>query len=381
MINLACSLGRLEPERRRLELETACGRAEFELIVHPPPLRISSGDDLAAAQRALAATVGRLIVERRVDVVVSPSPHDGHHGHEMVGRAARDAVCAAPALGPRLWMWGLSAVVPASPNAACGYDDERMARAIHVLEAHKGELERNDYRLVVRGRAAANRALGPSACSAGALGPAPRPNAELLTEVTWRNGEWWASSARELDPKVPLADDDRAPVRLGWWMDSPSFADRLRQEGTRLRARRSAAPAASRLRPGLGVRRRSGRGWPCFEPRAGGRADLIVRPAAPGHLCDLVFFTEPVTFSGVPLVRALGHRQVRRAALRRRRIARQPGAGRRAEPGVGGIARVGHAVEAELPRVDRAIDVDRARQLRTRQVVRAVDLQWGHGSP
>ena len=27
VINLACSLGRLEPERRRLELETACGRA------------------------------------------------------------------------------------------------------------------------------------------------------------------------------------------------------------------------------------------------------------------------------------------------------------------------------------------------------------------
>ena len=91
VINLACSLGRLEPERRRDELETACKRAEFELIVHPPPLHISSGDDLDAAQRALSATVGRLILERRVDVVVSPSPHDGHHGHEMggTGRAGR----------------------------------------------------------------------------------------------------------------------------------------------------------------------------------------------------------------------------------------------------------------------------------------------------
>ena len=159
VINLACSLGRLEPERRRLELETACKRAEFELIVHPPPLHISSGDDLAAAQRALAATVGRLILERRVDVVVSPSPHDGHHGHEMVGRAARDAVSAAPPLGPRLWMWGLWADLP-HPTLYVGFDDERMARAIHVLEAHEGELERNDYRRVVRGRAEANRVLG-----------------------------------------------------------------------------------------------------------------------------------------------------------------------------------------------------------------------------
>ena len=57
----------------------------------------------------------------------------------------------------------------------------------------------------------------------------PQPNAELLTEVVWREGEWWASSPRELDPKVPLADGDGAPARLGWWMDSPSFADRLRR--------------------------------------------------------------------------------------------------------------------------------------------------------
>ena len=228
VINLACSLGRLEPERRRLELETACERAGFELIVHPPPLRISSGDDLAAAQRALAATVSRLIVERRVDVVVSPSPHDGHHGHEMVGRAARDAVCAAPALGPRLWMWGLWADLP-HPNLYVGFDDERMARAIHVLEAHEGELERNDYRRMVRGRAEANRVLGSERVFGWGARGRPQPNAELLTEVVWRKGEWWASSARELDPEVPLANGEGAPVRLGWWMDSPSFADRLRQ--------------------------------------------------------------------------------------------------------------------------------------------------------
>lgn len=203
-------------------------RAEFELIVHPPPLHISSGDDLDAAQRALSATVGRLILGRRVDVVVSPSPHDGHHGHEMVGRAVRDAVSAAPALGLRLWMWGLWADLP-HPNLYVGFDDERMARAIHVLDAHAGELERNDCRLVVRGRAKANRVLGSERVFGWGARGRPQDNAELLTEVVRRDGEWWASSARELDARVPLADGEGAPVRLGWWMDSSSFADRLRR--------------------------------------------------------------------------------------------------------------------------------------------------------
>jgi hypothetical protein len=125
-------------------------------------------------------------------------------------------------------MWGLWADLP-HPTLYVGFDDERMARAIHVLEAHEGELERNDYRLVVRGRAEANRVLGSERVFGWGARARPQPNAELLTEVIWRNGEWWASSPRELDPKVRLADGEGAPGRLGWWMDSPSFADRLGQ--------------------------------------------------------------------------------------------------------------------------------------------------------
>ena len=125
-------------------------------------------------------------------------------------------------------MWGLWADLP-HPNLYVGFDDERMARAIHVLDAHEGELDRNDYRLVVRGRAKADRVLGCGrVCGRGARAR-PQDNAELLTEVVWRDGGWWASSARELDARVPLADGEGAPVRLGWWMDSPSFADRLRR--------------------------------------------------------------------------------------------------------------------------------------------------------
>jgi hypothetical protein len=79
------------------------------------------------------------------------------------------------------------------------------------------------------GRAEANRVLGSERVFGWGARARPQPNAELLTEVVWREGEWWASSVRELDPKIPLADSEATPVRLGWWMDSPSFADRLRR--------------------------------------------------------------------------------------------------------------------------------------------------------
>ena len=108
VINLACSLGRLtEPKRRRVELETACGRAEFELIVHSPPLHISSGDDLAAA-RALAATVGSAHPRatsrrRRLTQPARRPPRARGGGTGRAGRRLRGA-SAGPA---PLSMWGL----------------------------------------------------------------------------------------------------------------------------------------------------------------------------------------------------------------------------------------------------------------------------------
>src|SRR6186997_2544712 len=62
VINLAVSLGRREQRtRRRRELAEACRRADFELVIHRPPLDISSGDDRSVAQRKLTATVESMI--------------------------------------------------------------------------------------------------------------------------------------------------------------------------------------------------------------------------------------------------------------------------------------------------------------------------------
>jgi LmbE family N-acetylglucosaminyl deacetylase len=220
VINLAVTLGRPEQAARRLrEVERACERAGFELVVHN-------------AERELTAAVASLIDEHRVDVLVSPSPHDGHHEHERVGRAARDAVHARrEATPPRLWLWGLWADLP-WPTLYHGFDEPLMERAIHVLEAHQGELERNDYRALVRARATANRVLGAERVFGWGAEAQPQPYAELLTEVVLSGAQWRTTGARELDPKDPFRD---APtegagraVPIGWWLHESSFTDRVR---------------------------------------------------------------------------------------------------------------------------------------------------------
>jgi LmbE family N-acetylglucosaminyl deacetylase len=228
VINLACSLGAADERRRRREVELACERAGFELVVHRPPLRISDDDDRAAAQRRLTATVRRLVEAERVDVVVSPSPHDGHHGHEVVGRAARDAVHAFGAQAPRLWFWGLWADLP-RPTLYFGFDRAALERAITVLEAHEGELARNDYRSLMRGRAAANRTLGSERVFGWGSAMRPQPYAELLMEAILRDDQWWSGRARDLDPAWPLREPrleaGRRSVPISWWLYGRSFAD------------------------------------------------------------------------------------------------------------------------------------------------------------
>jgi LmbE family N-acetylglucosaminyl deacetylase len=221
VINVAVSLGRpADHERRLAEVREACRRADFELI-DTPRLAISGGDDRDAAQAELTRIVTGLIAEHGADVVVAPSPHDGHHGHEVVGRAARDA---AP---PRLWFWGLWADLP-WPTLYAGFGEEDLARAQHVLAAHAGELARNDYAALLRARAVASRTLGAERVFGFGSAVRPRPFAELLMEVV-HDDEWRTGPARELDPRDPLAapaDGAWRSVPIAWWLYGASFFER-----------------------------------------------------------------------------------------------------------------------------------------------------------
>ena len=120
IVNVACGLGRrAQHQRRRAEVEEACRRAGFALLTCDPPLDLSAGDDLAAAEDALVALLAQLLV-------CAPSPHDGHHAHELVGRAALRAIEAYDARKPALWLWGIWADLP-FPTLIAPFDQARLA--------------------------------------------------------------------------------------------------------------------------------------------------------------------------------------------------------------------------------------------------------------
>ena len=171
VINLACSLGRPEDrDRRRAELIEACAAARFALVIPDELPPIGDGDDLGFAQGVLAAAIGDVLSRSDARLIVGPSPHDGHHGHEVVGRAIRDAV-EARGEAIRVMFWGLWGALPI-PNLVVPFDDSRLREIQRALSSHGGELERNRYdRLLagrqLRGRVNPGRFLRQGRCHGG----------------------------------------------------------------------------------------------------------------------------------------------------------------------------------------------------------------------
>jgi LmbE family N-acetylglucosaminyl deacetylase len=199
IVNLACSLGRPEQvETRRVELEEACRRAGFELLVPE-------------------AGFEQVLGERRFDLVVGPSPHDRHPFHETVGRAL---VAARP---ERLWLWGLWGALP-FPTTVVEFDDARLEEIQHALAAHASQVDRNDYRRLVAGRGAASSVLGAElAFGFGSEGLAG-PYAELTTEVVRVGDGWRLGAARLLDPSDPFPEPSDRDI--GGWLHAPSAVER-----------------------------------------------------------------------------------------------------------------------------------------------------------
>lgn len=229
VVNVLASLGRpAERERRRGEAQEAARRLGIELVVLDPPLALGNDDDPGPAQRRLADELGAALEREEVAVVVGPSPHDAHHGHEPVGRAVQEALEAAGEGAPRWWMWGLWGELP-HPTLYVPFGEARLAQVLDALGAHAGELARNDYTALVRGRAAASAVLGAERVfgfGSAAVGGG-ETYAELLCEVAWRDGRWRAGAPRVLDAAQPLAPM-RDGADLGWWLRAPSFRERQR---------------------------------------------------------------------------------------------------------------------------------------------------------
>jgi LmbE family N-acetylglucosaminyl deacetylase len=211
VVNLAVSLGRPEQaERRERELRDACARAGFTLHVCTPPLRIGRDDDRSAAQSQLTDALVRGGAAG-FELVVAPSPQDGHHGHELVGRAA---ATAAAALRIPLWTWGLWSELPV-PTILYPFGPELLDRIEHALAAHAGELARNDYRRLLRTRAQINAITGPERVFGFGSPGLEEPYAELLCELVPRAPVMLLGTSRRLDPSSPLKPPTTDDVS-GW---------------------------------------------------------------------------------------------------------------------------------------------------------------------
>lgn len=228
VVNYAVSLGRSDQhQRRRAEVAEACRRAGFELIIPKTPHAISSSDDLEAAERRLATELEHLLTELQPKIVASPSPHDRHPGHELVARAVRRCLEARRDRPAVWWMWGLWGELP-FPTLMHVFDRAVQERVAYALQAHAGELARNDYRRLLEGRALANRCLGVERVFGfGAADEAGAGEyAELLCEAVLTTQGWRLGSKRILDPRDALADPSE--VEFGWWLEMASYTSRER---------------------------------------------------------------------------------------------------------------------------------------------------------
>jgi LmbE family N-acetylglucosaminyl deacetylase len=159
VLNVACGLGRpADAERRKAELIEGCSRAGFDLEILEGAPPIGGDDDLARAERELTGLLAGRMAEHLPDWILGPSIADGHHGHEVVARATRNAIVEVGR--PARWaMWGLWGDLPL-PNLLVPFGDDRLAEISGALEAHAGELARNDYLGLMEARARTNAILG-----------------------------------------------------------------------------------------------------------------------------------------------------------------------------------------------------------------------------
>lgn len=211
VVNLACGLGS-DPsrrERRERELREACRRAGFELrLPEAPPLAAPEPERAAALRAAIDAALDDV----QPSVVVSPGPGDRHPAHAAVAAAAEEALRARGADTPRWWTWAVWGA-PERPTLATAFEAGRLREVADALAAHAGELLRNDYRRLVRGRAEACACLAPELLFGfGAEAAAERPipeYAELLGELVPDANGWRPGEPRWLDPAAPLPEPAR----------------------------------------------------------------------------------------------------------------------------------------------------------------------------
>lgn len=227
VVNFVATMGRPEQRRRRSN-EAACAAraADFELRSPLEPIGLSSTDDLEVGFDRTCSELRTLFDELRPGIVVAPSPQDGHHAHELVGRAVLSSLEQIEDR-PRLWLWGLWSDLP-FPTIYAPYDHEVMRKAQETVRCYAGELARNDYSTLLTSRAQANAILGVERVFGyGGKRVGRLPYADLLMECLPGPAGWMVGEGRLLDPSSEPVECS-GMYDVGWWLAATSPHERGR---------------------------------------------------------------------------------------------------------------------------------------------------------
>jgi LmbE family N-acetylglucosaminyl deacetylase len=198
VLNVAVTLGRPEQrERRRTEVVDACDRARFDLLLEREPAQV--------------------LAEVDADLVVCPSPYDHHPTHERVGRDTLRAVQERG--GPsHVWLWTTYADI-GLPTLVRAVEPQRLDEIEHALEAHAGELSRNDFRRLLRARAELGAVQAVERVFGFGSDGLDLPGAEILTEVALVDGRF-----RLCEPRLAEGDElgEPGPLDVTDWLFEPS---------------------------------------------------------------------------------------------------------------------------------------------------------------
>lgn len=108
---------------------------------------------------------------------------------------------------------------PADPHPLRAAHAEQLAKATHVLAAYTGEIERNDYREMLAGRATLSTGLGSEKVFGfGAPRASDAPYIKVLLEEQLSSRGWASGPPRVLDLDRPIPSEPAAAPSLDHWL-------------------------------------------------------------------------------------------------------------------------------------------------------------------
>jgi hypothetical protein len=125
------------------------------------------------------------------------------------------------------------------PTLYVGVPDGTVTQLAGVLQAHRGELARNNYERALRARGELAAVLGAERVFGWGTGGTGDAYAEIFTEVLCdQQAGWPLATPRRLDPDDALAGAVSCGVDLGRWLRQTSHRAEILRDADQTRARR-----------------------------------------------------------------------------------------------------------------------------------------------